>query len=176
MKTNFNKKTPEEKVAWYRAQRSERERTQSRQVRDFTDLQVFQEETTTVKDGLQEVDQYELFDDWAARQLTLGRYDNLEECQQQWKQLMQDEDTPKIWRRGHWLVGRFTGVVASRTEENIYSNTVQQGKHITSADEMKAIIERCDEQAAKRRKAVLGRGGGGGVRFCACWAQRAVNH
>lgn len=153
---SFAAMSKDDQVAWYRREKSERLAAESKSKRTFDDLVVSCSETTSVGDELRDTDAYETFEDWAMRQIALGKLPDLSACEAEWSRILQQETHRCTKRRGQWLLARYAGCTASRLETSSTSTNVSQRKRVKTADELGAISEKADELLNKRRNLRLG--------------------
>ena len=98
-------------------------------------------------------DHYEVFEDWAARQIVLGKFKDLAGAAAGWQKLSQDPSLPWMKVRGQWCLGRFAGVRKEDIDAMSVSRSLEQSKRVTSGQDFDALMERSDETLAKRRRA-----------------------
>ena len=145
-------KTSAEKREWYRAEKCKRQREEHRSRRDFSDLKVKQAETESHTNQAVTGDHYEVFEDWAARQIVLGKFKDLAGAATGWQKLSQDPSLPWMKVRGQWCLGRFAGVRKEDIDAMSVSRSLEQSKRIMFGQEFDALMERSDETLAKRRR------------------------
>ena len=152
VKKNFNLMTPAEKTEYFVREKAKRKKDEFRQKRDFSDLMVAQKDVQAVGSEQLDLDKYEVFEDWCVRQMVLKKYNSVDECATAWQLLAEDPSQNWVFARGQWCLGRFAGVQRRRYERNEQQREISQSRAVGSASEFEAVLQRCDETLAKRRR------------------------
>lgn len=148
-------KSPADLQSWYKAQKRDRLAAESRARRQFADLRAELTDVATTGEEWRESDDYEVFEDYAARQILLGKAEDLKGAEELWQKELADETRAKIFVRGVWCFARFRGLKNERVDGNFCESRLVQSKAVSQVDGLEDLAQRQQEALQKRRKLCL---------------------
>ena len=150
IRANLAKMSPAEKAKWYTQKKEERRQQERGTKRTFSTGVGFVQEEETAKWGQREQDQFETCEIWCCRQMTLKKYDKLEDAEAAFKAECRKPGARTMQKRGETLLCNFQGVIADcGTEHALVSGIRQRSDIVDEAD----LQDYKDEAATKKAKA-----------------------
>ncbi|CAK0823661.1 unnamed protein product, partial [Prorocentrum cordatum] len=174
VKANINKMTPDEKVAFYRAEKERKlslhsrlrisHRTQkAKQVakdgssngkRSFAGVKGSVEHSKVQSLTRDELDLFETFEDFALGQIGLKRCEDEAGAKPLWLEALADPQKQKIKFRGQWLLGKFGGVAMHNTVSDELRNALKQAQMIDSKEGLDEFLTESTDLQARREKGI----------------------
>ena len=136
----LKKMDPDSKADWYRTENDKRKAEDKLAKRTFDMPQgyiVQQHETSSIKD---EVDEYEVFDDFALRMIGLRKCNSHLEAGPLWSAALQAPGAVVIERRGVKCLGRFKGISCLKREADASLTGSDQQMSLDSSDQLSEFL------------------------------------
>jgi hypothetical protein len=154
-KVSHMQRTPKEKIAFYRFQKRKIEEEGTNKKRTFADVKLVSEQEKSDGTDTTDADDYQTFIDFAKDVITLKLCANIGEAEACWKDIIDQGVRPKIWRRGQWLLHKYSGVrVAGVQSDRINTRTTQSQVATCKADvdEFDRMNNETSEKQQQRRE------------------------
>ena len=110
LKKEIQDMSPEDRVEWYRQQADKRSEEDKTSRRVFEKSKGYVSQGDVVAQDRITGYEYEIFEDWALRQIVLKRVPDEDVARALWKAKLKEAGAKVIEENGHYLLGRFKGV------------------------------------------------------------------
>ena len=95
---------------------------------------------------------FEVFEDWAVRQIILKRAQNENDAWQFYLKELENNKVPCIYWRGQWLIGRFAGISMGQIHSDDLRAALKISQDLNSKSDIDAFVAQASQLAARRSK------------------------
>ena len=149
VKEGMKKMSAEARAAHYKDQKAKRQQEDKKAPRTFAEPKGFAEQSTEFGQLADELDNYEVFEDFAARQIVLGRCKDEEGAIPLWDNACSTPGAVVIMKRGVPCLGRFTGVEMRNRKGSTSKTGLRQS---TEIGDVQALNEFQEHTETRRKK------------------------
>ena len=126
--------SPEQKKAWYLKERAKRKEESTSQRRTFDQPKGVIEQGSQLENKMHDVDEWENFEDWAVRQITLGRCTDEETAKPLWIKACADPNNIVTEKRGQMFLGRHKGLEHKAGETQFCRQGLKQSMELDGVE------------------------------------------
>ena len=151
-----NKYTADQKVQFYRDEKAARADVDDKKPRSFSSIKGVVEQSRRDELTRKELDNFETFEDFAVRQITLKRANTEADAWKLFQKELADGTKQKIKVRGVWLLGKFSGVEFGNSSTDMLSCSLKRAQEVESKDDLQKFQEVASDLAARRSRVAPG--------------------
>ena len=130
------KKSPDDKVVFYKGEKRKREEQAENAKRTMSNVKGALETGTSHSNDWADIDDFQTFEDFAIRQIALRRAQNEKDCEPLWADALRDPDQVCVFRRGQWLLGKYSGLQHADRQSETMSISVKRAAHINTQEDL----------------------------------------